>query len=113
MYIMFFRPNYSEFSRIPDAMPFRALPPATIQGWRDLASVFDKLLGGTEMSQRAATYLRNLANGTLPENELLPLPWHESEAQPEVMVAVSAPHPCVLAVLCPSVPLRAVWRRGR
>lgn len=83
------------------------------QEWLKLADIFDRLLGGTAVSQQAARYLRGLARGELPENSLTPLAWHE-DAEMEVMpLARPDPHPCVVAVLCPSIPLRAVWRRQR
>lgn len=84
------------------------------QGWKELANVFEQLLGGSDATRRAARYLRQLADDQLPIHPLHPLPWHEEEAVIEIIShAREEPHPCVLAVLCPSVPLRAVWRRGR
>ena len=59
------------------------------------------------------TYLRNLANDTLPENWLLSLPWHGSEARLEVARAVDSPHPCVLAALCPQLALEGSLAAGR
>lgn len=94
-------------------MPGRQVPRETQDDWRQLASIFDELLGGSIVSQQAARYLRNLANNTLPQNEFIPLPWHESGDVDVLPRAREEPHPCVLAVLCPSAPLRAVWRRGR
>ena len=82
--------------------------------WKALATIFDNLLGGSALSQQAAAYLRGLANGTLPQNPILPLPWHSSPAPPQLLhIAREEPHPVVLAALSPSVPLRAVWKRGR
>lgn len=78
-----------------------------------LANVFETLHGGPAVCQQAASYLRGLAAGTLPENELIPLGWHAQSDLEVLPQARAEPHSCVLAVLCPSVPLRAVWRRGR
>ena len=95
-------------------MPLRPVPPATKTTWLKLADVFSKLLGGTEDGQRAHLYLTQLATDSLPREALAPLPWHASPPDVEVMpVAQNEPHECVLAVLCPSVPLRVVWRRRR
>lgn len=84
------------------------------RGWLELANIFDRLLGGNEATRRAAAYLRALARGELPVHPLHPLPWHEdADFLADVFPHRRAePHPCVLAVLCPSVPLRIVWRRG-
>ena len=95
-------------------MPFRPVKPAAVSDWRSLADIFERILGGSEASRRAAAYLRDLANNTLPDEGLLPLAWHEADFEVEAMPQQQElPHPCVLAVLAPSVPLRAVWRRGR
>ena len=78
-----------------------------------LASVFQNLLGGSETTRRASTYLRQLATNSLPREPLVRLSWHERPAPLEVApVAYCAPHDCVVAVMCPSVPLRVVWKRG-
>lgn len=78
------------------------------------AAKFENLLGGSPASAQAARYLRLLADNRLPQHALHPLPFLESVAPPQVMPrAREEPHPCVVAVLCPSVPLRAIWRRGR
>lgn len=64
--------------------------------------------------QAAAVYLRALAANTLPTNELIPLPFHMEDVVEEMMPQPEMdPHPCVVAVLSPTVPLRAVWRRRR
>ena len=95
-------------------MPLRTIPAETKEKWMKLADVFTNLLGGTEDTQRASQYLRQLVNDSLPKEPLAPLPWHASPPEVEVMpVAQGQPHECVLAVLSPSVPLRVVWRRGR
>ena len=95
-------------------MSLRPVPPATKTTWLKLAEVFSKLLGGTEDGRRAHLYLTQLATDSLPCEALAPLPWHASPPDVEVMpVAQNGPHECVLAVLCPSVPLRVVWRRRR
>ena len=95
-------------------MPYRAVSSKTLADWKDLARIFEQLLGGTASSRRAAEYLNNLADCRLPANEPPPLPWHEQPVVVEVMPqAREEPHPVVLAALCPSVALRATWRRGR
>lgn len=82
--------------------------------WRTLASVFQNLLGGSDATRRASTYLNQLANDSLPREEVAPLPWHQERPELDVVpVASPAPHECVIAVLTPSVPLRVVWRRNR
>ncbi|CAK9067064.1 Uncharacterized protein SCF082_LOCUS34017, partial [Durusdinium trenchii] len=47
-------------------MPFREVKGKLQQSWRDLANIFQDLLGGTPQSTRAATYLRLLADNALP-----------------------------------------------
>lgn len=95
-------------------MPFRPIADTTKNDCEKLASIFETLQGGSDSSRRAATYLRQLVNNTLPQNDLIPLVWHCQPAEMEVMpVAHERPHECVIAVLCPSVPLRIVWKRGR
>jgi len=62
--------------------------------------------------QRASTYLRELAAHRLGRDvPLTPLPWHAAAFPADGPAAPYEPHPCVQAVLTPSVPLRAVWRR--
>lgn len=95
-------------------MPFRALKGEKIQQWKDLAAVFERLLGGTPNSRKAAEYLRALADCRLPADAPPPLPWHEAPPEVEIMPqARQEPHPVVLAAMCPSVALRAVWKRAR
>ena len=96
----------------PGVMARRPIPRATREGWISLAAVFENLLGGSAASRQAANYLRSLAADSLPLHPLHPLPWHSEVGLPDVILAREEPHPCVLAVLCPSVPLRAVWRRN-
>lgn len=99
---------------VPGEMPPRPLPDKLVSGWRELARIFRTLLGGAESCVQAANYLEALANNQLPTHDLLPLRWLEGQAPVEVLPGERAEmHPCVLAVLSPSVPLRAVWRRGR
>lgn len=106
--------NQTKKSSIPGEIGRRSLKPETTHGWKELANVFEQLLGGSDATRQAARYLRQLADDQLPIHPLHPLPWHEAEAVIEIIShAREEPHPCVLAVLCPSVPLRAVWRRGR
>ena len=92
-------------------MPDRQLAPIAINGWLQLADLFENVLGGSSTSRQAAAYLRGLARQTLPANSIPPLPWHSNPSPPEVVVAREEPHPVVLATLSPSVPLRAVWKR--
>lgn len=95
-------------------MPPRPVSDKVLGGWRELAAIFRRMLGGTDLCVQAADYLTALADNRLPQHELFPLPWLEGEAPLAVMPGEHAElHPCVLAVLCPSIPLRAVWRRGR
>ena len=95
-------------------MPPRPLADKVTNGWRELASIFEELQGGTYSSRKAAQYLRALANNELERHPLHPLPFLEAHAVAENLPqARMEPHPTVLAVLCPSVPLRAIWRRGR
>lgn len=95
-------------------MPYRAVGAKSLQDWRELAIIFEQLFGGTPNGRKAGAYLRNLADCSLPVNELPHLRWHEEAPVIEVMPqARQEPHPVVLATLAPSVPLRAVWRRGR
>ena len=95
-------------------LPYRAVSQKTTDDWKALPAIFEKLLGGSPTTQRAAAYLRALANCQLPADEPPALPWHDSGAVVEVMPQPRMePHPVVLATLCPSVALRAVWRRGR
>lgn len=94
-------------------MPGREVPQTTKADWVQLAGIFERLHGGSDVSQRAAAYLRGLASNTLPVDELLPLPWHSSDEIQVMPQARQEPHACVLAVLSPSIPLRAVWRRRR
>lgn len=93
-------------------MARRPVPQIVADGWMELAKIFERLLGGSEATVQAAKYLRGLAQNNLPLHELHPLPWHEAEPDGEQFAARFEPHPCVLAVLCPSVPLRAVWKRN-
>lgn len=102
------------FHQHPDQgiMPYRRLNPEKLSQWRDLANVFDKLLGGTESSRQASAYLRALADGRLSADDPPPLTWHDAPSTIQVMPqAREEPHAVVLATLCPSVALRAVWRR--
>lgn len=93
-------------------MPFRPVKESARSDWISLADSFERLLGGSESTRKAASYLRSLASNELPDRVLLPLPWHEAEPELVAMPAgQELPHPCVLAVLAPSVPLRAVWHR--
>ena len=93
-------------------MAIRPVNPKVQKDWRDLAGIFVCLLGGNPTSQQAAAYLTSMANGTLPANELPRLRWHEEGNPVYVMPqAREEPHPVVLATLCPSVALRAVWKR--
>ena len=95
-------------------MASRPLKDSVTRGWRELAALFENLLGGSANTRQAAAYLRGLAGNNLPVHPLHPLPWLEEHVNEQVAVQVRMePHPCVLAVLSPSVPLRAVWRRGR
>lgn len=94
-------------------MPGREVPQSTRADWVQLAGIFDRIHGGSNVSQKAAAYLRGLASNTLPTDEVLPLPWHSSDEIQVMPQAREEPHACVLAVLSPSIPLRAVWRRGR
>lgn len=97
--------------RIPGEMPLRPIPRQKAEGWRELACMFENLCGGTSATVRAAKYLRDLANGQLQRNVLHPLPFLEEESPVDILVARQEPHPVVAAVLSPSIPLRAVWRR--
>lgn len=101
------------FCYSPGIMPKRDVPQTTLDDWLQLARIFDTLHGGSEVSQRASLYLRGLASNTLPMGELLPLPWHADHDIEVMPQAREEPHACVLAVLSPSIPLRAVWKRGR
>ena len=93
-------------------MPFRPVGPDTRKHWKDLAQIFVRLLGGSASSQQASAYLTSLADCTLPADEPPALVWHEQNGPVHVMPqAREEPHPVVLATLCPSVPLRAVWKR--
>lgn len=94
-------------------MPGREVNQSTKADWVQLAGIFERLHGGSAASQKAAAYLRGLASNTLPTDEVLPLPWHSSDEIQIMPQAREEPHACVLAVLSPSIPLRAVWRRGR
>lgn len=95
-------------------MPCRPIADTTKNDCEKLAAIFETLQGGSDSSRRAATYLRQLVSNTLPQNDLIPLVWHCQPSEMEVMpVAHERPHECVIAVLCPSVPLRIVWKRGR
>lgn len=88
--------------------------PAVTNDWNELARLFSNLLGGSETSQRAAAYLRALASNQLPQGNLSPLEWHNEDSPVQIVLqARQEPHPVVLAALSPSIPLRAVWRRGR
>ena len=90
-------------------MPYQAVSEKTIEDWRALARVFERLLGGTPTTRKAAQYLKDLAACQLPPNEPPPLPWHNADPVVEVMPQPRAdPHQVVLATLCPSLPLRAV-----
>ena len=92
----------------------RSIAPKMKLNWLKLADIFQNLLGGTDEGRRAHLYLTRLAKDELPREDLMPLPWHTLPPDVEIMpVAEHAPHECVLAVLCPSVPLRVVWRRRR
>ena len=93
-------------------MPKRPVSQALRDGWVALAAIFETLLCGSPAGRQAATYLRDLAADQLPEHPLHALPWHNQDVAPDVVIARHEPHPCVLAVLCPSVPLRVVWRRN-
>ena len=93
-------------------MAIRPVNPKVQKDWRDLAGIFVRLLGGNPTSQQAAAYLTSMANGTLHANELPRLRCHEEGNPVYVMPqAREEPHPVVLATLCPSVALRAVWKR--
>lgn len=94
-------------------MPDRELPATVKDGWKSLANLFENILGGSESSRKAASYLRALANAQLPPNEIPPLRWHADPLPPQVVVEAreEPPHPVVLATLSPSIPLRAVWKR--
>lgn len=96
-------------------MPLRPVVASARAEWLKLADIFKSLLGGTEETRRASLYLTQLATDTLPREELAPLLWHSRVPDMEVMpiAAEGGPHEVVLAVLCPSVPLRVVWHRGR
>ena len=95
-------------------MPMKQPKPAVTADWNELARLFTNLLGGSEASQRAAAYLRALASDQLPPGNLLPLVWHNEDSPVQIVLqARQEPHPVVLAALSPSIPLRAVWRRGR
>ena len=91
----------------------RPLKAEARSGWLELATVFEKLLGGNPATQRASAYLKALANGELPQHPLHDLSFLEQESLEDIVVAREEPHPHVLAVLCPLVPLRIVGRRGR
>ena len=95
-------------------IPRRALKADVMNGWLQLANIFEKLLGGSDATQRAAVYLRGLANDELSIHRLHPLTWHENADFLADLIPheKAEPHACVLAVLCPSVPLRVVWKRG-
>lgn len=95
-------------------MPMKEPKPAVTNDWNELARLFSNLLGGSETSQRAAAYLRALASNQLPPGNLSPLEWHNEDSPVQIVLqARQEPHPVVLAALSPSIPLRAVWRRGR
>lgn len=95
-------------------MPYRPVADKTAQDWKALADIFENLLGGNALTRHAAKYLRDLANNALAAHDLTPLPWHESGGDLRLVPEVEMdPHPVVLAVLSPSVPLRAVWHRRR
>ena len=101
------QPSAGEISR-------RALKSDVTHGWLKLAGIFEQLLGGSEATRRAAVYLRGLARDELPIHPLHPLNWHENVNFLADLIPheKAEPHACVLAVLCPSVPLRVVWKRG-
>lgn len=95
-------------------MPFRVISAEKKDNWMKLAQIFRGLLGGRDDLRMASEYLEQLANNTFPVAGLLPLPWHESRPPADVIPeAWCAPHECVVAVLCPSVPLRVVWKQRR
>ena len=90
------------------------MKPAVTSDWNELARLFSNLLGGSETSQRAAAYLRALASNELPPGNLSPLAWRNEDSPVQIILqAREEPHPVVLAALSPSIPLRAVWKRGR
>ena len=101
------QPSAGEISR-------RALKSDVTHGWLKLAGIFEQLLGGSEATRRAAVYLRGLARDELPIHPLHPLNWHENVNFLADLIPheKAEPHACVLAVLCPSVPLRVVWKRS-
>ena len=66
-------------------MPYQAVSEKTIEDWRALARVFERLLGGTPTTRKAAQYLKDLAACQLPPNEPPPLPWHNADPVVEVM----------------------------
>lgn len=115
-YLLFFlqEKRVDTHTHITGLMRQKDVPPSLTQNWKDLASVFENLLGGSDATRRASSYLRALANGTLPENNVPPLTWHLDPGPPDVApIAREEPHPVVLATLSPSAPLRSVWRRSR
>ena len=90
------------------------MKPDVTNGWLQLAGIFEQLLGGSEATRRAAVYLRGLARDELPVRPLHSMRWHENvDFLADLIPHEKAePHARVLAVLCPSVPLRVVWKRG-
>ena len=102
------------YSHLPGEIGRRPVHPDSKTGWIQLATIFEQLLGGSESSRRAAAYLRGLAADSLPIHQMHALKWHENADFLADLIPheKAEPHPCVLAVLVPSVPLRVVWRRG-
>eukprot|EP00435_Cladocopium_sp_Y103_P054448 s717_g17.t1 len=66
-------------------LPYRAVSQKAADDWKALASVFERLLGGSPTTQRAAAYLRALADCRLPAEEPPALPGHDSGAVVEVL----------------------------
>jgi hypothetical protein len=80
--------------------------------WVKLANALVASYGA--VYQGAADYLKALADGSAAIRAVLrPLPWHSVvECAPIVGPSSFVPSELVLAAISPSIPLRAIWRRG-
>ena len=85
----------------------------THKDWLSLADLFEALHGGNYI--RASEYLRWLCRPPLQQNlpVMSPLSWHAAIDVDLHVAPRMEPHPCVLAVMCPSVALRVAWKRRR
>ena len=85
-------------------------PPRHSADWQKLASIVEARYGPQYMD--AARYLRALSCQSA-ELQLTPLPWHAAAIDLRALSGQPyEPNEAVLAALSPSLPLRAIWRRG-